>query len=98
LAFVIFEPAIDPVRSSTIITSSGRPPHGEQACACTLSEIELMPTIRRKYVGMFAVSVMCTVLAGLQKFGLVEQSSVMLAVTFGTPGMRFLAVLSALRL
>src|SRR5512133_3660847 len=97
-AFVIFEPAMDPVRSSTIITSSGRPPHGEHACACTLSVIVLMPISRRKYVGTFAVSVMCTVFAGLQKFALVEQSSVMLAVTLGTPTMRFFALLSALRL
>ena len=57
-----------------------------------------MPISRRKYVGMFAVSVMCTVFAGLQKFGLVEQSSVMLAVTLGTPAIRFLPVFSALRL
>ena len=47
---------------------------------------------------MFAVSVMCTVFAGLQNVGLVEQSSVMLAVTLDTPTMRFLAVFSALRL
>ena len=80
------------------MTSSGRPPHGEHACECTLSVIVLMPISRRKYVGMFAVSVMCTVFAGLQKFGLVEQSSVMLAVTLGTPTMRFFAVFSALRL
>ncbi len=90
--------SIEPVRSSTIMTSSGRPPHGEHACACTLSVIVLMPISRRKYVGMFAVSVMCTVFAGLQKFALVEQSSVMLAVTLGTPTMRFFAVFSALRL
>src|SRR5690349_21845177 len=98
LAFEIFVPAIDPVRSSTIITSSGRPPHGEQACARTVSEIVLMPMSRRKYVGTFAVSVMCTVFAGLQKVALVEQSSVTLALTFGTPAIRFLPVFSALRL
>jgi hypothetical protein len=38
-AFWIFCPAIEPVRSSTIITSSGTPPHGEHAWACALSVI-----------------------------------------------------------
>ena len=78
--------SIDPVRSSTIMTSSGRPPHGEQAEACTLSVIVLMPINRRKYVGMFAVSVMCTVFAGLQNVVLVEQSQRDVRVDVGDTG------------
>jgi hypothetical protein len=66
--------------------------------ARALSLIELMPIRRRKYVGTLAVSVMWTVLAGLQKLALVEQSIVTVADTLGTPGIRFLPEFSAVRL
>src|SRR6476660_7750875 len=42
---------IDPVRSNTNITSSGTALHGEQAVACTLTWIDLMPISCRNVVG-----------------------------------------------
>ena len=42
LASLIFVPAIDPERSSTIMMSSGLPPHGEHAWECTVSWIVLI--------------------------------------------------------
>ncbi len=85
LAESILLPLIEPVRSSTIITSRGLAPHGEQACAETVSRIEPMPIRPRKLVGTSVLSVTCTVLAGLQNFALVEQSVVAAVVTSPDP-------------
>ncbi len=52
---------IDPVRSSTIMTSSGRPPQGEHAWACALSVIVSKPSRFSRYVGTWAVSFTVTV-------------------------------------
>jgi hypothetical protein len=52
---------IDPVRSSTTMTSRGTPPHGEHAWACALSVIVLKPSSFSRYVGTFAVSSTVTV-------------------------------------
>ncbi len=83
-------PVIDPVRSSTIMTSSGTAPHGEQAWAWTVSGMLSIPISRRKVVGTLASSVTCTVFAGLQNLRLVEQSAVAVVVTVPAPTIGFL--------
>ena len=88
---------IDPVRSSTTMMSSGTPPHGEQAVACTVSGIESTPISFRKKVGTLPVSVTCTVFAGSQNLGLVAQFVTTSVFTFETPGTAFFAPGSLLK-
>ena len=52
---------IEPVRSSTIMTSSGVPPHGEHACAWAFRVMFEKPSRLSRYVGALAVSSTVTV-------------------------------------
>ncbi len=85
---------IEPVRSSTIMTSSGSPPQGEHAWAWALSVIVSKPSSFSRYVGTLAVSSTVTVL-GCPRVQLnpawVWQSTSTLSLTSedGTPGIGF---------
>src|SRR5581483_5054357 len=57
---------IDPVRSSTSITSSGPVPHGEHAFAVALRSILSIPNRLRKVVSIWPDSETLTELAGEQ--------------------------------
>ena len=80
---------IDPVRSNTNITSSGTALHGEQAVACTLTGIDLMPISCRNVVGTAAVSSTTTVFAPRQVGSVFEHTVCTLTATLGTPGIEF---------
>ena len=72
---------IEPVRSSTSITSTGLVPHGEHAVALTCTLKELNPKTFAKKVGTSAVSLTATVLTGLQPGIVLTQLVVMFSVT-----------------
>ncbi len=74
---------IEPVRSSTSITSTGREPHGEHAVALTLILNELNPRTFEKNVGTVAVSLTETELTGLQP-GIVAMQLVLIDSVTGT--------------
>ncbi len=81
---------IEPVRSSTIMMSSGTASHGEHADAVALTWIDLMPISPRNVVGTSALCVTETVFAGRQPGKFATHVVETLVATVGTFGIGFL--------